>query len=297
MNKTFHFIAGLPRSGSTLLAAILRQNPNVYARMSSPLARILSSILVETNGEDGPLVTPERRRRILRGVFDSFYADEERGIIFDTNRGWCARLPLLHELFDDVRVICLVRSVAGVLDSFETLVQRNVFERSGLFHNEEERATVYSRSQALLLPNRTVGYALNALKEAVYGNYSRALLLVEYDHLTRFPKDTLRLIYEFLGASPFEHSFDSLTYDEPHFDNGLSTPGLHFVKRNTEAVARPTVLPPDLFEHTEYLNFWREPNYSEANIIRLDPADNRLAIQPLGGTATPNRLNTGLVHS
>jgi len=37
-SKTFHFISGLPRSGSTLLSAILRQNPRFYAGMTSPVA-------------------------------------------------------------------------------------------------------------------------------------------------------------------------------------------------------------------------------------------------------------------
>ena len=40
----FHFIAGLPRSGSTLLAAILRQNPAITASMSSPVGAIFSAM-------------------------------------------------------------------------------------------------------------------------------------------------------------------------------------------------------------------------------------------------------------
>jgi hypothetical protein len=37
-NCAFHFISGLPRAGSTLTAAILRQNPRFHAGMSSPVA-------------------------------------------------------------------------------------------------------------------------------------------------------------------------------------------------------------------------------------------------------------------
>jgi len=32
-----HFISGLPRSGSTLLAALLRQNPRFHAAMTIPV--------------------------------------------------------------------------------------------------------------------------------------------------------------------------------------------------------------------------------------------------------------------
>jgi sulfotransferase len=36
--QRFHFISGRPRSGSTLLSAILSQNPRFNAGVSSPLA-------------------------------------------------------------------------------------------------------------------------------------------------------------------------------------------------------------------------------------------------------------------
>ena len=37
MKKTFYFMAGLPRSGSTLLSSILNQNPRFYSGPSSPV--------------------------------------------------------------------------------------------------------------------------------------------------------------------------------------------------------------------------------------------------------------------
>ena len=41
----FHFISGLPRSGSTLLAGILKQNPRFHAAMSSPVAGLVNGAL------------------------------------------------------------------------------------------------------------------------------------------------------------------------------------------------------------------------------------------------------------
>lgn len=43
--KNYHFISGLPRSGSTLLSALLRQNPAVHAGMSGPVAGLLNNLL------------------------------------------------------------------------------------------------------------------------------------------------------------------------------------------------------------------------------------------------------------
>ena len=40
----FHFISGLPRSGSTLLAGILRQNPRFHAHIESPVGRMVTEL-------------------------------------------------------------------------------------------------------------------------------------------------------------------------------------------------------------------------------------------------------------
>ena len=89
MAKT-HFISGLPRSGSTLLAALLRQNPRFEAGMSGPLAGLFGALLgqMSARNEYSVFIDDARRERILRGLFDSFYADCKAGVIFDTSRGW-----------------------------------------------------------------------------------------------------------------------------------------------------------------------------------------------------------------
>ena len=49
---TIHFISGLPRSGSTLLAALLRQNPRFEAGMSGPLAGLFGALLSEMSARN-----------------------------------------------------------------------------------------------------------------------------------------------------------------------------------------------------------------------------------------------------
>src|SRR3569832_2806671 len=42
--KKYHFISGLPRSGSTLLAALLLQNPRFHAGMTSPVGTLFTGM-------------------------------------------------------------------------------------------------------------------------------------------------------------------------------------------------------------------------------------------------------------
>ena len=50
--QTIHFISGLPRAGSTLLAALLKQNPRFHAHMSGPLGSIFDALLGAMSGRN-----------------------------------------------------------------------------------------------------------------------------------------------------------------------------------------------------------------------------------------------------
>ena len=141
MDHTFHFRSGLPRSGSTLLAAILRQNPRVHASMSSPIGHIFRAIFeaMGANNEFSIFLTEKQKRALLGSVFNSYYSsmDEPRQVIFDTNRLWTTRLPILQELFPESKVICCVRNPAWILDSVEKLIRKNALDNSRLFGQAE----------------------------------------------------------------------------------------------------------------------------------------------------------------
>ena len=102
MSKKFHFISGLPRSGSTLLAGILKQNPRFHAAMSSPVAGLVNGMLEQTGAgsEFYTFFDEEKRKRMCKALFNAYYDDKAQpDIIFDTNRLWTARLHQLVELF------------------------------------------------------------------------------------------------------------------------------------------------------------------------------------------------------
>ena len=266
-SPSLHFISGLPRSGSTLLAGILRQNPRFHAAMTGPVGTLFGVMLnaMGAQNETALFLKEGQKRDLLRGLFEAYYRPQAgKAVIFDTNRAWTARLPALLDLYPDAKLLCCVRDVAWVMDSLERLVRKNAFEPSRLFGSPEERATVFSRVEALAHRDRLVGFAWSALKEAYYGEHSASLLLLEYDILCQRPREVMRLIYEFLGEPWHEHDFERVEYAEPEFDAQLATPGLHTVKTRVAFTPRRTVLPPDLFEKYASLAFWRDPRGSAA---------------------------------
>ena len=270
--QVFHFISGLPRSGSTLLAAILRQNPRFLAGITSPVGTLLNGLLNQfsAGSEYVPLVSKSQRRRLLKGIFDSYYDDEtEKEVVFDTNRLWCSKLPTLMDLYPQAKVIACVRNVAWIMDSIEKLYRSNPFENTKLFNDDSERNTVYSRVETLGQRNRMVGFGWAALKEAYYGEHAKSLLLIEYELFAEAPEKVMRLVYEFLDEPWFEHDFDNIEYDAPEFDRALGVDGLHRVRPKVGIESRKTVLPPDLFNQYASLSFWNDDAGSAANVIRV----------------------------
>jgi sulfotransferase len=274
MDSGIHFISGLPRAGSTLLAGILRQNPRFHAGMTSPVGTMYMALetAMSRRNETAVFIEDAQRRDVLKGLFANYYNDIHRHrLVFDTNRAWCTKLPALVQLFPAARVICCVRNIAWIMDSVERLVRRNAFELSGMF-GFESGGTVYSRVGRLASSDGLVGYALDALREAYFSEQASMLILVEYQALTRAPRATMQHLYAMLGEPFFEHDFDNVEYQAEDFDSALGARGLHTVKRKVEWTERQSVLPPGLFDRYTHDMFWREPemNPRGAPLIRFD---------------------------
>jgi len=262
-----HFISGLPRSGSTLLAALLRQNPRFQAGMSGPLAGLFGALLgqMSARNEYSVFIDDAKRERILHGLFDNYYADSPAEVIFDTSRAWCAWMPAIARLFPDAKVIACVRDVSWVVDSIEKLVQRNVFSPSSIF-NYSAGGTVYTRANAIVAPDGMVGGPYDALKQACYGAQRDRLLLVKYETLTTDPAKAMHAIYDFIGQPYFEHDFNHVDYDVTEFDERAGTPGLHTVRGTVKAEPRETLLPPELFRRFSRDAFWCDPDRIPAGL-------------------------------
>ena len=265
-----HFISGLPRSGSTLLEGILRQNPRFHAAISGPLADMFSGLVRSMSGfnESSVFVSDGQRKRILRSLFEAYYAElADSRSIFDTSRGWCALLPALAELYPDARIICCVRNPAWILDSIEMHVQRNAFGTQRMF-GFDAKGNVYTRVEALTGKDGFVRKSLGNLRQAWFGEFGARLVAVRYESLVGRPEDTIGRLYDEIGEPRYGHDFDHVEYDEPQFDANLGLPGFHKVSGPVRTTTRETILPPDIFkQHNDC--FWNLPDQNPRSVVIL----------------------------
>lgn len=259
MNKSYHFISGLPRSGSTLLSSIFNQNPNFYADISNPLARFVRAIITESFAGPGyKLQCPEEKRiKLIQSLIDTYHYDKDKEVCFNTNRGWTALIDVLAVSHPNSKIICCVRDINWILDSFECLFRKNPFSVSSMY-NGEEAETVYSRCDALMTPGHTLRFAGDSLSEAIHGNNKHKLMLIEYDQLAKNPESTMRALYKFINEPYYNnHDFNNVEASWDEYDLEANINGLHKIRSKVEYLERKTILPPDIIQKYSGYEFWR----------------------------------------
>ena len=271
--KQYYFISGLPRSGSTLLSGILRQNPEFYADIASPVQGIVNNTIDFMTGCENNLnLTEDRRRNILLSIFEGYYKHLETPVIFDSSRGWTKNTTLLQELFPTTKILCCVRDIPWIINSFELINKKNPFYTSTLV-KQECNDNVFSRSDAMMDKNGGViagpwialqeGYAINP--EMIY--------FVEYENLCKKPEEEMKTIYEFLEKPYYSHDFENVEYSNENFDRSCNLKDLHTVRRRVEHKKQKKVLPPEVWKKYESMNmeFWRKGYEPDADIMeKLD---------------------------
>lgn len=221
MNKQLHFLAGIPRSGSTVLAAILNQNPMTHVSTTSGLVHALDG-LANTWHSAGLLNENDADRSKLaatmRGTIDAFYSDVDKPIVIDKSRGW--PIPQIMAAMSAVlerrpKIIATVRSVPDCAASFVRVAKPTDLDQ-----------LIYSGQ---LMDHLRAAYI--SLQEG-YKFAPENFLFIEYEDLLKDPKKELKRIHDFLGLPDFEYDFgniDGSTVSEDD-ENIHGYAGMHDIK-------------------------------------------------------------------
>ena len=261
MQRKYHFIAGLPRSGSTLLSSILNQNPRFSASITDALISYARSVIVNTDADSGirSLVPVEKQKRMIHGLFDSYYYDGNE-VCFNTNRAWSAHTNLIEDLYPQAKIILCIREVNWILDSFEKLHQKHPYDLKAVYGNAD-LPTVYHRTNSLIDLHAggsgLVGHSVLNTKQALYSNQQKNICVIEYDTLCEQPRAVMQRLYEFLDEPWFEHDFDDVTANYDEYDRALNMKDLHKVRKSVSLIKRTPIIPEDLWQRWEKETFWR----------------------------------------
>ena len=262
MTHTYHFIAGLPRSGSTLLCNILAQNPRFHATGTSGVMDIMFGVRNQWDNLVEFKAAPNEpaKLRVLRGILDNFYSTIDKPVIFDKCRGWLSLLEMAEAVIGHkAKVLVPVRDMRDVLASFEKLWRENA--KTSQLGQESQNyfnfQNVEGRVETWLQGDQPVGLAYNRIRDAIVRGYGDRLYFVQFEKLTADPEKVMKEIYQFLGEDYFPHDFDNVEQVTWEDDSVHGFRNLHAI--------RPKVMPIEpqwqkilgpFAEQLGRMNFW-----------------------------------------
>jgi sulfotransferase len=266
MERTIHFIAGMPRSGSTLLCNLLAQNPRFHTTSTSGIVGVVRLVNEQWSGIIGgpDLVVEAARRRALAAILQCFHDDPlvPKPVVFDKSRGWLGNLNLAEmALGRKVKVLVCVRDIRDVLASFERLWRKNAatWAQSQEQQHYIEYQTVEGRCDVLMKPDQVVGGAYQRIKKSLMRGMRDRMHFVEFEQMTRQPQQTTRRIYQFLEEPYYAHDFDNVEQvtTEDDFMHGI--PGLHTIRQKIEPMSPqwPKTIGDVAAKYEPYNNLWR----------------------------------------
>mgnify|MGYP003646065454 FL=1 len=127
--KKFFYLAGLPRTGSTVLGEILNQNENIHVSPASPLSELIGELLIKWRSSTDTLQAyqhTEQLPNIWRGIRSGMYQHREESCIIDKSWAWHMNDPINSTrdiLGEEMKVICTVDNIADCLGSYKSKIR------------------------------------------------------------------------------------------------------------------------------------------------------------------------------
>jgi sulfotransferase len=226
---TFVALSGLPRTGSTLLSAILSQNPEVHAEGNSAVCQLMWDMQQSCEGGSSEQLIANGRIKDQDALVGSipaiYYRDVRSTHIVDKCRSWTlpANMNMIRRyITDEPKVIVLTRPVDEIVESFARLRSANGWEgdpKAGLLDPESE----------------PIMRSLMGVEIAKASN-SGEFLFVEYADLISDPSSQVARIYEFCDWEPFTHDYDNVVNLHPEDDSVYGLAGMHDIRSRVGAI-------------------------------------------------------------
>lgn len=235
------FLAGLPRSGSTVLCNLLGQHPDLAVTATSPLCEVVKTLrdnwrtwhrTVPTFDKDKSLI------RVLDGLLKSYHESTK---VLDKNRNWPELLQTVEAVTGEkVKVIVTVRSLDEVAASMEKIWRAN--QALGRVPATSPMTTA-QRVAEWAGPKGLIGQAVSQLEVLKDQGMLGRVLVVDYSELTTNPRKVASKCAAHLGLSDFNFDPDNITQLTSEDDEWHGYTNLHRIRNSIEAIpSYPAVL-------------------------------------------------------
>jgi len=217
----------MPRSGNTLFASVMNQNPEITCTANSITLEIMKNLIIlkETDVFQN---YPDHNslNNVMDSVYDNFYKDWPQKYIIDrgpvTLQG---NLEVMQKHYKKpFKCIVLLRDLIDVLASYMQWYTENPNAFPNKFGNNDD-----IKLSGIMNKDGAVAKGIEAIKNAKKN--IEMCHFVKYDDFVINPKEEIKKIYNFLDIPHYPHYFDNLkqvninglSYDDTIMGNNMHT--------------------------------------------------------------------------
>lgn len=215
--KKIYYLAGLPRTGNTLLGSILNQNPKIQVSPNSLLIELVWRIH-EIKQYELFLNLPDHQTvdHIIKKTFEHYYDNTDAEFIFDRGPwGVPKNLEILKKYFNpNPKFLILNRPIIEILGSFLKV------KKSG-----EDKDLIKSLMEGKLKQDMISSRNIVKSKEKFQK--------IDYNELIDETKSTIEKIYNYFEIPKFEHRYtdlEQLSYNNVKYDDSVIQCNLHTIR-------------------------------------------------------------------
>jgi len=204
-DKQIFFLCAMPRSGNTLFASIMNQNPELVVTANSITLEIMKELFLLKKIDTFKNFPDEQSLdNVMDEVYNFYYKHWNYKIIID--RGpVCTpgNLKVMQKHFKQpIRCVVILRDVLDVLASFIKWFETEPTAFPNQFKTIEEKLSqIMHKNGAVAKELMSIQYLLKHPELAVF---------IKYDDLVINPEKELRKVYTFLNLPYYQHQFTNL---------------------------------------------------------------------------------------
>ncbi len=208
--KGIHMLCGLPRAGSTLLANVLEQHPDLWVSGTSSLSPCVQSVSqCLSNNEEVKSelsVDPQYYERYRTGMCsfaEGWYKDVNSTVI-DKGRLWTSMRPLVDELWPKAKFIVCVRDPRDVIASVESR-----HRDTALFMQDGDQ-TLYESAENFMKKDAMVGGPMWHIEDLIRRQMTKNIVFVRYESFVVNPQLTMDELSDTLKLKSFKWNFKNV---------------------------------------------------------------------------------------
>jgi len=240
-SKQLFFLVAQPRSGNTLFASIINQNPEIVCTPNSITLEIMKDLFLLKDTDVFQNYSDHKSLdNVLNSVYDTYYKDWPQPIIIDRGPVMTpGNFALMQKHFKrPFKCIVLLRDVLDVLASYMKWYTENpdAFPNRYNCKNDEEKLSMIMNNKG------AVAKDLEAIKNSY--NYPGLCHYVKYNDLVAQPEQEIRKVYQFMRLPYFNHKFENLQQVEVNgikYDDTIVGKNMHNIRSVVRKVNNPYI--------------------------------------------------------